>query len=304
MRILPPLGELRAFEAAARHLSFKRAAAELGVTPTAISHQIRLLERHCGRPLFRRRPRPLVLTWAGERLFPVVRDGFESFVEVLSTVRSGAASGRLRITATNAFAARWLVPRLPDWRDAHPRLKLDIIGTDAVLDLRGGEADIAIRYAVKPPIDGACTPLLSDTFRVVASPKLVGTRGRMLGPAALARFPLIEAEWPPTDAHAPNWQRWQRAARSHHKDVPELAGLASLSFREELHAIAAAIEGQGIAICSDVLVAPELASGALVPVSRLTLPGYTFFVVHREDHPKWASIRAFVAWARTLAMRP
>jgi LysR family transcriptional regulator, glycine cleavage system transcriptional activator len=124
MRKLPPLTELRAFEAAARHLSFKMAAAELSVTPTAISHQVKLLERHCGQPLFRRRPRPLVLTWAGQQLFPVVRDGFETFAEALTTVRAGASTGRLRITATNAFAARWLVPRLPNWRDAYPRLKL------------------------------------------------------------------------------------------------------------------------------------------------------------------------------------
>jgi len=301
MHNLPPLAELRAFEAAARHLSFKLAAAELGVTPTAISHQIKLLERHCGQPLFRRRPRPLALTWAGERLFPVVRDGFESFGEVLSTVRAGGAGGRLRITATNAFAARWLVPRLPQWRAAHPKLKLDIVGTDTVLDLKSGEVDIAIRYAVKPPSDGPYVELLRDTFRVVASPKLVGKAPRMLSPAGLARLPLIEAEWPPTNTHAPNWWRWQRAARARHKAAPDLAALASLSFREELHAIEAAIAGHGVAICSDVLIAPELASGALVPVSHVTLTGYGFYIVHRLGHPKAASIRAFIAWARAAA---
>src|SRR3954464_7999911 len=120
MRKLPPLTELRAFEAAARHLSFKMAADQLHVTPTAVSHQIKLLERHCGRLLFRRRPRPLRLTSAGEQLFPVLRDGFETFRDALAAVRSGAAGGRLRITATNAFAARWLVPRLPNWRVAYP----------------------------------------------------------------------------------------------------------------------------------------------------------------------------------------
>src|SRR3954452_7278768 len=156
---LPPLTELRAFEAAARHLSFKMAAAELYVTPTAISHQIKLLERYCGRILFRRRPRPLKLTTAGEQLFPVIRDGFETFGDVLATVRAGATGGRLRITATNAFAARWLVPRLPNWRAAHPRLKLDILGTDAVLDLRGGEVDVAIRYARRRPADYVSTEL-------------------------------------------------------------------------------------------------------------------------------------------------
>ena len=303
MRNLPPLTELRAFEAAARHMSFKLAAAELGVTPTAISHQIKLLERHCGQPLFRRRPRPLALTWAGEQLFPVLRDGLESFGEAMSTVCAGGAGGRLRITATNAFAARWLVPRLPLWRQTHPHLKLDIVGTDTVLDLKSGEADIAIRYAVKMPPDGVAIETMRDTFHVVASPKLVTTR-RMLSPADLARLPLIDAQWPPTDSNAPNWQRWQRAARARHKAVPDLAALATLSFREELHAIEAAIAGQGVAICSNVLIGPELASGALRPVSRITLPGYGFYIVRRDGHPKLASIMAFIAWVEAEPAPP
>lgn len=300
MRKLPPLTELRAFEAAARHLSFKTAAAELHVTPTAISHQIKLLERYCGKSLFRRRPRPLKLTTAGEQLFPVIHDGFETFADVLATVRAGAVGGRLRITATNAFAARWLVPRLPNWRAAHPRLNLDIQGTDAVLDLAADEADIAIRYSRKPPSGGICIELARDTFRVVASPRLVGDQGRSLSPAELANFPLIEAEWPLADLRAPNWQRWQTMARRRLKHVPNLALLQSLAFREELHAIEAAISGQGIAICSDVLVAPELASGALLQVSKLTLPGYGFYLVYRPQHPKLALIGAFSAWARAM----
>src|SRR5262245_44073918 len=93
---LPPLIELRAFEAAARHMSFKQAAAELGVTPTAVSHQIRLLERYCGHPLFRRRPRPLTLTEAGTRLFPVIRDGLESFATALADVRRDGDKQPLR----------------------------------------------------------------------------------------------------------------------------------------------------------------------------------------------------------------
>ena len=301
MRKLPPLTELRAFEAASRHLSFKFAAAELGVTPTAISHQIKLLESHCGQPLFRRRPRPLVLTLAGEQLFPVVRDGFEAFADALATVRAGASSGRLRITATNAFAARRLVPRLPKWREAHPRLKLDIVGTDAVLDLKTGEADIAIRYARNPPSDGPWVELVRDMFHVVGSPMLVGATSKALSPAELARFPLIEAEWPSTDAEAPNWERWEAAARARHKSVPKLAGLVNLSFREELHAIEAAIAGQGVAICSNVLVEAELVSGALMRLSTISLPGLGFYSVYRAGHPKLASIKAFAAWANAVA---
>jgi LysR family glycine cleavage system transcriptional activator len=274
--------------------------AELGVTPTAISHQVKLLEHHCGQLLFRRRPRPLALTWAGQQLFPVVRDGFETFTEALNTVRSGGASGRLRVTATNAFTARWLVPRLPHWREAYPRLKLDIIGTDTVLDLNAGEADIAIRYARAPPTIGPCIELYRDEFYVVANPKLIGSRRRSLSPAELTDLPLIEAEWPAADSEAPRWQRWLDVAGRRYKLRRDIAALPSLTFREELHAIEAAIAGQGIAICSNILVGPELANGTLVVVSRTKLPGYGFYIVHRADHPKLDSIKAFINWARGL----
>jgi LysR family transcriptional regulator, glycine cleavage system transcriptional activator len=260
-----------------------------------------LLERHCGRNLFRRRPRPLKLTAAGELLFPVVRDGFATFANTLEKVRRSAVGGRLRITGTNAFAARWLVPRLPKWREAHPRLKLDIFGTDAVLDLAGDEADIAIRYARKPPKGGRCFELMRDTFRVVASPKLIGKHGKLLSPAELAKAPLIEIEWPASDRDAPTWRRWQAKARTRFKRVPDLAGLSHLAFREELHAVEAAISGQGVAICSDVLVATELASGVLVEVSKLTLPGYGFYLMYLPTHPRVSSIEAFCKWARSFS---
>src|SRR6266545_1620567 len=157
MNKLPPLIELRAFDAAARHVSFKKAAAELGVTPTAISHQIRLLERYCGRALFRRQPRPLSLTEAGARLFPVIRDGLEAFATAIATVKRDGAKQSLRVTTTNAFASRWLVPRLSRWRRAN--VPLEVIGTDAVLDLGAGDADVAIRNMATMPTDGVAKEL-------------------------------------------------------------------------------------------------------------------------------------------------
>src|SRR4029450_11344978 len=152
MRSFPPLAQLRAFEAAARHLSFKDAADELAVMPTAISHQIKLLESYCGRPLFRRRPRPLALTEAGARLFPVIREGLDSFADALSAgpallpsfadplpaVHELPLEPSLKVSTTNAFASRWLVPRLPLSRELHPGISLEIIGTDRVLNLQGG----------------------------------------------------------------------------------------------------------------------------------------------------------------------
>lgn len=301
MKNLPPLGGLRAFEATARLLSFKLAADELGVTPTAISHQIRQLELHCGQPLFRRRPRPITLTAAGERLYPVLRNGFESFLDILTSIADSTTFERLSITATNAFAARWLVPRLPLWRSLHPNVRLDIIGTDTVLDLGPGGADIAIRYARVAPVGVDSVELCRDKFHVAASPRLVGEAALSLSPAEIVRWPLIEAEWLPNDTMAPTWRRWQAEAAKIHEDVPDLASLVSLNFREELHAIEAVIAGHGIGLCSDILVAPELESGALLRVSDLVLPGYGFYLSHRPAHPKRAAIAAFSAWALSLA---
>jgi LysR family glycine cleavage system transcriptional activator len=164
MRKLPPLATLRAFEAAARHMSFKDAATELCITPTAVSHQIRLLEESCGCKLFRRRPRPLALTSAGERLFPVLRDGLDAFATAFASLSEDQEDRPLRVTTPNAFASRWLIPRLPRWREAFPELPLEVIGTDALLDLRAGEADVAIRYARTAPTGFISREIFRDRF--------------------------------------------------------------------------------------------------------------------------------------------
>jgi LysR family glycine cleavage system transcriptional activator len=300
-----PVLALRAFESAARLLSFTRAAEELGVTPTAISHQIRRLEAHCGTALFRRRPRPLALTQAGEALFPAVRDAFQSMADAIARLPSGTGAGGLRVTTTNAIAARWLLPHLPAWRRVHPGIRLDIAGTDAVLNLRAGEADVAIRYARQPPPDLHSAKLLGDGFQVVASPALVRGAHLPLSPTEILRLPLIEAVWSPGDDHAPTWQRWAAAARAQSGcALPSLSGLVALSFREELHAIEAVIAGQGAAICSDALVAPELRDGRLVRVCALRLPGYGFYLAHRADHPRLPLIAAFGTWLREAVVPP
>jgi LysR family glycine cleavage system transcriptional activator len=298
MRKLPPLLALRAFEAAARHLSFKRAADELCVTPTAVSHQIRLLEDFCGQPLFRRRPSPLALTVAGERLFPVVRDGFDAFAAAAASLSATAARAPLRLTAPDAFAGRWLVRRLPAWRKAHPDVPLEIIGTNRVLDLRADEADVAIRYSARMPEQLAGCELFRDRYFPVCRPELLA-RGRPIErPADLLEYPLIHFAWRRPDASIPDWRRWLAAARAEDPAVPEVAR-ADLSFREELHAIAAVLAGQGIAICSDVVIGDELKSGELVRAHSLSLPGYGFYLVHVPDHPRRQTIGALLEWLRT-----
>jgi LysR family glycine cleavage system transcriptional activator len=298
MNKLPPLIELRAFDAAARHLSFKNAAAELGVTPTAISHQIRQLERYCGRALFRRRPRPLALTEAGARLFPMIREGLETFVTAFAAVKRDGDAQPLRVTTTNAFASRWLVPRLPRWRKARPNAPLEVIGTDGVLDLHAGDADVAIRYARALPTDGIAKEFLRDSFWPVCSAELL-TSG-LKRAADLRGHVLVHCYWSPSDLEAPTWQRWLAAAKGKWRDVPEFKEMDHLSFREELHAIEAVIAGQGMGIFSDVLVARELVAGTLIRPFDLSLPGYRFYLVRTSDHPREKTIQAFSTWLQSV----
>lgn len=300
MEKLPPLIELRAFDAAARHLSFKKAAAELGVTPTAISHQIRLLEHYCGRTLFRRRPRPLSLTDAGASLFPAIRGGLDAFAVAIAAVKRDRDLQPLRVTTTNAFASRWLVPRLPAWAKLHPEAPLDVIGTDSVLDLRTGDGDVAIRYATSRmvPTDGVAEEFLSDTFWPVCSPRFL-TSGHLKRPLDLKEHVLVHSYWGPGDRDPPTWQKWLSLARRKWRQVPAFKDMQHLSFREELHAIEAVIAGQGIGIFSDRFVVQELAAGTLVRAFALSLPGYKFYVVRRAGHPREKTIKAFSTWIRS-----
>lgn len=301
MRSLPPLTALRAFEAAARHMSFKTAADELRLTPTAVSHQIRSLETLCGRSLFRRRPRPIALTDAGARLFPAIRDGLDQFAAAIAAIAEERDHRPLRVTTTNAFAGRWLVPRLPLWRAAHPETALEVIGTDAVVDLRAGAADLAIRYAHAPPPDLLSEELFRDRFWPVCSRRLLSTWPPVEDAASLDRYPLIHAWWSETDLAAPTWARWLAIARGLAPDALASNPPPGLHFREELHAIDAVIAGQGIGIFSDILVGSELASGALVKVVDLALPGLGFYVAYVPNHPRQALIEAFAAWIRSAA---
>lgn len=298
MRTLPPLTALRAFEAAARHLSFKRAAEELGLTPTAISHQVRILEIHVGQLLFRRMPRPVALTEAGIDLYPGLREGFDRMAWALQQVTKPSHQG-LRVTTTNAFAALCLLPRLAKWQEEFPNISLSIIGTDSVLDLGAAEADVAIRYARNAP-PNMIREICRDNHIVVANPRLVGSSCQ-LTPAEIARYPLIEAEWPDWAINPPMWRNWTRMARRERQDVPDMSTGIRWRFREELHAIEAAIAGQGVAICSDVLAHDAIADGRLVAISSIALPGYGFFAVCRPDQAGNPTIHQFADWLNTHA---
>jgi LysR family glycine cleavage system transcriptional activator len=301
MRKLPPLSSLRAFEAAARRMSFKDAAEELGVTPTAISHQVRLLEEICGKRLFQRRPRPLALTPDGERLFPTLRNGFDAFASAIASLSAPAQEKPLRLTAPLAFASRWLVPRIGEWRALRSDVPLEVIGSDSVLDLRAGDCDFAVRYSRSLPRDLAGEEIARDRFGPTCSPELLGADPAR-NPADLIRYPLIHFNWLRWDPEAPTWRLWLEAAQAGGHEISDHVPATrpcDLVFREEMHAIDAVVAGQGIGILSDVVVSHELKRGKLVRAHDLTLPGYGFYVVHVPRHPRQAVIREFAAWAKS-----
>ena len=300
MRKLPPLAELRAFEAAARHLSFKAAGNELAVTATAISHQIKLLEKFCRILLFRRRPRPLTLTEAGARLFPVVRDGLDAFAATVSDIQAGSEKSTLIISTTSAFASRWLVPRLALWRSLHPGVRMKLISTDTNLDLRSGECDLAIRYMPTAPIDLVSHELIRDRYIPVCSPAMLSSGQMIKSLEDLRDKTLVHWNWSSLVEHPPPWQWWLELSQSTDSTGLDIDDISELSFREELHAIEAVIAGHGIGIFSDLLIAHELEAGELVKATDSSIAGWGYYIIYQPDHPRKPLLEAFARWTNSV----
>ncbi|MBB6428080.1 LysR substrate-binding domain-containing protein [Sphingopyxis sp. JAI128] len=281
-RRLPPLSALRAFEAAARHGSFKEAAVELAVTPTAVSHQIRALEAHIDLALFERRTRQVVLTDAGARLYPVLRDGFDAFAEAIERLTRRRGRRYVTISATIAFTARWLVPRVNAFRVLHPDIDLQLQASDQLVDLERAGVDIAIRYGAGPYPDFSVMPLFADRFAPVFNP--------MLRIAAVADWPRIDFEWRRRHPDNPTWSRWFAEA-----GLPEPAEPAQLRFSDESHAIQAAVAGQGVALVSLALVEAELAAGQLVQPFGPTISAFRHHLLVRKGEVS-AEINAVRDW--------
>ena len=292
MRRLPPLHALRAFEAAARHLSFQDAAAELHVTPTAISHQVRLLEEVCGHELFRRRPRPITLTAAGQALFPTLRDALDRMAGAVASLRPADGARSVRVSTTALFASRWLIPRLPSWRAVHPGCELEIVTTSGLSDLRAEAIDVAIRFGRAPPDDLDSEFLFQDRFLPVASADIwcQGT--------AIVDLPLIHYRWKRQRALEPTWARWVAAASPADPSASQLDVTKGLRFSDESSAMDACLAGHGVVLASTVLASHALASGALKVVSPVYLPGLRCYAVRVPGSgPHGATL---VAWLRSL----
>jgi LysR family glycine cleavage system transcriptional activator len=285
MRRLPPLASLRAFEAAARHMSFKKAAEEFAVTPTAISHQIKLLEEILGLKLFERRIRQVSMTEAGQQLLPPLREGFDLMAGAVERIAAHRAHPSIVITTTTAFAAHWLIPRLATFRQRHPEIALSVLASDDIINLEAGKADLAIRLSSSRPAEREAKPLFSDRFTLVASPTLKVTIA-----ADLERTPLIEFDWHRPREDMPSWPKWLTAA-----GLDRLALSPQLRFNEESHAFQAAIAGQGVALFSLTIAGDALRRGILVQPFDTTIPGQTYYLVCGRS-PVGSPVDAVSAW--------
>lgn len=292
MRDLPSLSALRAFEAAARRESFKLAAADLHVTSTAISHQIRQLETNLGVALFIRQTRKVSLTEEGRRLFAVAGDAFEAISTAARSLRRHSARNVATISATVAFTARMLVPNVARFRALHPDWNLRLDARDDAVDLVAGDADAAIRYGLGRYPGLETIPLLTDTFAPMCSPHLGWRTIETLSDATLIHF-----DWGPEamKRDIPTWRSWATKANlARVIDVND-----GIAFNDESNAIQAAIAGQGIALLSRTLLAKELAAGTLIEPFGPVLEGMQYDFVFPTGGSDRAAVMLLRDWVTT-----
>ena len=284
---LPPLNGLRAFEAAARHMSFTKAADELHVTQSAISHQIRALEDRLGIRLFRRLNQALVLTDAGQLLLPSVRDAFERLAAGLERVMEHERSGVLTISVAPSFASRWLMSRIGRFRERHPDIQLRISISQHEIDFgREADVDLALRHGLGVWEGLRADRFLNDEVFPVCSPALLKGRKPLRCPADLRHHVLLD------DTGHSYWAAWLSVA-----GLSDLKPTPDLVFDEIGVAIEAAENGQGVAMARATLVAEELANGRLVRLFNLSLPGdFGYYIVCPQAMADRAKIAKFRRW--------
>jgi LysR family transcriptional regulator, glycine cleavage system transcriptional activator len=303
---LPPLNALRAFEAAARHLSFKNASLELSVTPTAVSHQIKLLEETLGLPLFNRLTRALELTTQGEAMLPKVREGLECFVSAVEMARIPDTHGRLTLVLPPSFATRWLVPRLRHFAAAEPSLNLHIIRslkaidgdqvTDVATfegaDLRPEDSLAVIRYGTGDYPGFQVDRMFGADYIAVCSPALAKGKRPLRKPEDMRHQVLLHDDATASDKSGLGWDEWLNRA-----GITGVDSRAGPHFGDSGMVYVAALDGLGVALASKPLVANALAQGRLVAPFDITVgQNYAYYLVIPEAISKRPDLQAFRNW--------
>jgi LysR family glycine cleavage system transcriptional activator len=285
-RRLPPLNSLKAFEAAARNLSFTKAAEEMFVTQAAISHQIKLLEEHLSMKLFMRRNRSLLLTEEGQSYYLDIKDIFAHLYEATERLLTRGAKGSISIALTPSFAIQWLIPRLSEFSNLHPDIDVKIKAVDYDDNSLTDDVDVAIYYGLGNWQGVFTDKLYTEYLTPVCSPLLLSGEKALSEPSDLMNHTLLH------DMSRNNWKEWIKVAGV--KDINVNQGPI---FSHSSMVLQAAIHGQGIALGNSVLAKPEIESGRLVtPFNEVLVSKNAFYLVCREAQVDSPKIVAFRNW--------
>ncbi len=277
---------MRAFEAAARHLSFTLAAHELHVTQAAVSHQIKSLEDHLGVPVFKRLNRALVLTSAGQALFPAVSEALDIMASAVDRLHNQDRSGELTITTIDSFAATWLVPKLGRFRRSNPDIDVRITTTDTSVDFARVNVDMAIRYGAGGWPGVSVERLMTEEVFPVCAPSLLQSGPPLCCPADLKNHTLLH------DDLRMDWRMWLMAAGEDDVDAGKGPG-----YQHSNLVLLAAEQGDGVALARSVLVQDALAAGRLVKPFDITMPTeYAYYMVCPHENLDRPKVKAFRQW--------
>ena len=285
-RRLPPLNALRAFEAAARHLSFTRAADELAVTQAAVSHQVKTLEDWLGLKLFQRENRTIYLTRQGQAYLPAVRHALDTLAEATRRLMEVDALGPLTVSVLPSFAAKWLLPRLRGFRARHPEIDVRISTTDYMADFARDDVDLAVRMGRGEWPGVTAIKFLEEDLFPVCSPALLEGPHPLRRPEDLRYHTLLH------DDMRQDWRTWFLAAGVEGVDPTRGPGYSDSSM-----VIQAAVEGQGVALGRSALAAGDLASGRLVKPFEVALPAnFAYYIVYPPAAAEQPKVKAFADW--------
>jgi DNA-binding transcriptional LysR family regulator len=297
---LPQVAFFQGFEAAARNLSFTKAAEELFITQSAVSRQIKALEDHLGVTLFERRPRALVLTEHGQALYAVAAEVLDRLQAAVDRLRTDGRTGQLSITTTTGFASLWLIPRLRRFTSLHPEIDVRLSATIDMLNLERSLVDLAIRYCPPEMVPEGATRLFGEGVLPVCARPLLRDRSRPLKrPHDLRHHTLLHFDYPGAMRSFMDWGTWLAAL-----GIGELKSAGALHFTQYEQMIQAAVDGQGVALGRQPLVNDLIASGGLVaPFKNAVVGSRAYFLIESPMARGKVPVRQFSAWLLDEAKR-
>jgi LysR family transcriptional regulator, glycine cleavage system transcriptional activator len=294
----PPLNALRAFEAAARRLSFTKAAEDLDVTPGAISQQIKILEDFVGQPLFRRLGRAVELTDSARIAMPLLRDAFERVDDAVRQMRLPLRRERVSVSAAPSFASKWLVPRMDKFQAANPAVQVWVAADMNLVDFAYADVDVAIRYGPGFYEGVVSEKLMTEEVLPVCSPALLADGKPLRTPQDLVGHTLLHDTGTDIDPSCPDWSMWLAARGITGADTNQ-----GLRFNQSAMVIDAAASGRGIALAKRAIAAADLQSGRLIApfAGEGDKVGFAYWIVRPKGRTMTPALKSFLDWLKEEA---